>query len=937
MHDDGEEGDALAQDNIYSLKTTVFEDFPGNVIFRASALFQGSAERVFSESVSVVVSGAAVGVTIDSPATGAYVNLSPITISGTVADPLAQVTINGVGAPVSQGSFAASVPLNEGPNTLAAVSANANGTTSTSSVLVILDTTPPHLEIYTPVDDAVVSGDTVSVTGLVNDIVVGTVNPLQAMVTVNGREAEIVNRTFVAHGVALELGDNTISVVAVDRAGNQVTRTITVTRESASGRRTLRAFSGNGQRASIGSDLSLPLIAELLDEDGEPVANTPVIFRVLQQNGLVRPVGGAGDGLSAIAINTDNNGRASVTHKLGDRAGAGNNRVEVSTAGISQVASFSASASPKGAHLIIMDSGNNQTATVGRPLPFPFIAIVTDEGNNRIPLVPVTFSVKDGGGSFGGQSEITAVSDSDGRVMATFTLGLGEGINGNVVEASFPGNSGYATTFTATGLAPGKAEDTSISGVVLDNSNIPLKGVTMRLFNIRQGNTGNIPQEVVPPVQTNEEGQFLIKPAPVGVFKLMADGGTALRPGEWPTLEFDMITVSGRDNTVGLPIYLPELLSNNRLCVEPTTGGTLTIPSVPGFSLTILPGSATFPGGSKSGCVSVTPVNMDKVPMVPGFGQQPRFVVTIQPVGTHFNPPAAITIPNVDGLLPRAVTEMYSYDHDLASFVAIGTGTVSDDGSVIESDPGVGVIKAGWHCGGDPNTSGSAGTCPECQKCEGSGCVAEPNTSSLCDSSKGCCLDGNCKPLSDIEDQYRKMISGARSFGWHVAADNLEHFLGATGAKKQIDREWLLRYQSVLEAAAVNENRFFERTIPGNINNVPPGGNVTIVDNFDRLLYAGILEPELFFASGGSTVSSSATITITKSPMVNGEVDTIIEGIIVHRWHDIYDWHAGLTAPIPGFGFVKDDEALCLIKAGKGKEFDMEMTWERRFNNDSIN
>ena len=78
--------------------------------------------------------------------------------------------------------------------------------------------------------------------------------------------------------------------------------------------------------------------------------------------------------------------------------------------------------------------------------------------------------------------------------------------------------------------------------------------------------------------------------------------------------------------------------------------------------------------GSKTGCVSVTVVHGDKVPMVPGFGQQPRFIVTIQPAGAHFNPPAAITLPNVDGLKPREVTEMYSFDHDIGSFVAIGTG-----------------------------------------------------------------------------------------------------------------------------------------------------------------------------------------------------------------------------------------------------------------------
>ncbi|MBC7927024.1 MAG: hypothetical protein H7039_15355 [Bryobacteraceae bacterium] len=141
--------------------------------------------------------------------------------------------------------------------------------------------------------------------------------------------------------------------------------------------------------------------------------------------------------------------------------------------------------------------------------------------------------------------------------------------------------------------------------------------------------------------------------------------------------------------------------------------------------------------------------------MAPGFGQQPRFIVTIQPVGTIFNPPAAIVIPNADGLPPGALTEMYSYDHDLAAFTAIGTATVSTDGSRIASDPGVGVIKAGWHCGGNPNQTGSAGTCPQCQKCEGSSCVPSDGScddGKFCTSCAGgtspgadCCKAGSCK------------------------------------------------------------------------------------------------------------------------------------------------------------------------------------------------
>ena len=79
---------------------------------------------------------------------------------------------------------------------------------------------------------------------------------------------------------------------------------------------------------------------------------------------------------------------------------------------------------------------------------------------------------------------------------------------------------------------------------------------------------------------------------------------------------------------------------------------------------------------------------------------------------------------------------MYSYDHDLSSFVAIGTGTVSADGSVIASDPGVGVLKAGWHCGGNPNTTGSAASCSKCQTCQGSNCA--PDNGASCDDGLFC-------------------------------------------------------------------------------------------------------------------------------------------------------------------------------------------------------
>lgn len=725
LHDDGLEGDAVAGDKNYTLRTTVLQDTPGSVGYRVAANFQGYGQTVYSATLPVAITGTATGISIAAPGNGAYLNTPVVTVSGVVGDAAAQVSINGITTPVTNNGYAAAVPLNEGPNTVTAVATNSNGTTSTHSILVTLDTTAPRVQIYTPAAGGSTSAASVTVTGLINDIVVGTVNPQQATVTVNGVAASVVNRSFQASNIALNVGSNTVQAVATDRAGNRATASIEVVRV-AGGQASLSIVSGNNQSAPVGSHLGAPLVARLVDAQGQPQADKPIVFRIISQDGSLSPGAASGSGLSAVAVNTDAQGQARAYLKLGSRAGAGNNLVEASATGVATTADFSASATPGAPALMVVDSGNNQTGVVGQSLPLPFIAIVTDASNNRLAGIPVTFEVRSGNGNFaGGVSTVQTTSDSDGRVAATLNLGPDQGVNNNVVEALLPGSSAFPAAFAATGLVPGPADQTRISGVVLDNSNNPIPGVTMRLLNINQGNFSNIPQQVAPEVRTDGQGQFVMTQVPVGVFKLMADGGTATRSGVWPTLDFDMITVPGQNNSLGMPIFLPELNPNNRVCVDENTGGVLTLAEAPGFALSIAAGSATFPGGSKTGCVSVTPVNMDKVPMSPGFGQQPRFIVTIQPVGTHFNPPARMSIPNVDGLAPRAVTEMYSYDHDLASFVAIGSATVSEDGSTITSDAGAGVIKAGWHCGGNPNATGSAGTCPTCRKCQGSSCVAD--------------------------------------------------------------------------------------------------------------------------------------------------------------------------------------------------------------------
>ena len=103
----------------------------------------------------------------------------------------------------------------------------------------------------------------------------------------------------------------------------------------------------------------------------------------------------------------------------------------------------------------------------------------------------------------------------------------------------------------------------------------------------------------------------------------------------------------------------------------------------------------TFHDGAREGQVLFTQVHADKVPMPPPNGASFLPAWTIQPAGTHFNPPAQVTVPNTFGLPPGEQVEVFQFDHDIGEFVSVGLATVSADGATLASDPGFGITKAG--------------------------------------------------------------------------------------------------------------------------------------------------------------------------------------------------------------------------------------------------
>ena len=662
-------------------------------------------------------------IAIATPQSLITVGTSPVTVSGTVTSG-ATVYLNGVEVSNNDGTFEGDVALQEGSNNIEA-RAVLDNIIQTDLITISLDKTPPYLTVDSHENNQTVYESKITITGLVNDIVRGTIEESQANVTVNGEQATIQNRSYSVADVELNQGSNEITIQGADQVGNTASIKLNINYEVLVGSK-VQIASGQAQEGAINSVLEQPLTVKVVDLNDAPLQGESVVFRVAQGSGAV---GASTESEGrAIVVDTDVNGLASTSFKLGSRSGASNHKVTASVVGVTGGVSFSASAKSEKGNKLSINAGNNQRGVVYNNLPQPFVTVVTDGGANVVSGARVLYSTSVGGGVFAnGEKEIVVETDSDGRATAQFRLGNKTGLDSQRVMATLlDGPEGQSITagFTASAFKPAEGGNTTITGVVLDNQDQPIPNVTVRIEDTSR--------EAI----TSATGQFTIEQVPVGPVHLIADGSTVTDGSEYPSLSYNLVTISGVANPLPAPIYMVKLDTENAVFAG-SEDVSLEIESFPGFRLDIAKDSVTFPDGSKQGLISVTSVNASKVPMAPPNGMQPQFIVTIQPTGAMFDPPARLSLPNVDAHPAGAQVEMYSYDHDLEEFVSIGLGTTSEDGSVIRSNSGVGVIKAGWHCGSQPGGSGCCGGggggnggCGVCKKrdsanCEDGNCVAD--------------------------------------------------------------------------------------------------------------------------------------------------------------------------------------------------------------------
>ncbi len=157
-------------------------------------------------------------IVLTSP-TVSITNQLTVNVSGYTESNITTVLINGQPTPTTNGAFYRFVSLTVGVNTISIEATDTVGNTGYLYKTITLDQNPPTIIVSQPLNGSYLNDDSVEV--------IGTTEPGVAL-TINGFNVAVSPVGAFAIRLALIEGQNTITVTAVDPAGNQAIETIIV-------------------------------------------------------------------------------------------------------------------------------------------------------------------------------------------------------------------------------------------------------------------------------------------------------------------------------------------------------------------------------------------------------------------------------------------------------------------------------------------------------------------------------------------------------------------------------------------------------------------------------------------------------------------------------------------------------------------------------------
>jgi hypothetical protein len=207
---------------------------------------------------------------------------------------------------------------------------------------------------------------------------------------------------------------------------------------------TITIASGDKQTAPVGTALANPVVLQISDSVGKPVANAAVTITTTDQGATLSA--GTGNPAQTVKTTSDANGQISVRWTLGQAVGGQSFKATLATGG-----SVTATATASQVDTITIASGDKQTAPVGTALAKPVVLLVSDSVGKPVASAAVTITTTDRGaklsaGTANPAQTVKTISDANGQISVRWMLG--QVVGGQSFKATLA--TGGSVTATAT-------------------------------------------------------------------------------------------------------------------------------------------------------------------------------------------------------------------------------------------------------------------------------------------------------------------------------------------------------------------------------------------------------------------------------------------------------------------------------------------------------